>query len=57
MTAQSVAILRLVLRDRLTAFTEEIDDMFGRIDRDVTSSGQRVNIGVYYFEEEHEKIS
>jgi hypothetical protein len=43
--------LRRVLRDRIAAFTEEIDDLFPRTDAKRIDRRRRVGVGVYYYED------
>jgi hypothetical protein len=39
------------LRERLRSFTEEIDDFFATKETEGNPSGQRVGVGVYYYED------
>lgn len=48
--------LRPVIRRRVEQFTRELDDLFGRYGgngaAERTEQGQRIGVGIYYFEEE-----
>jgi hypothetical protein len=52
LTEDSKNALRHVLRDRITSFTEAIDDMFSKAETPPTGPYKRIGVGVYYYEDE-----
>jgi hypothetical protein len=49
---ERVAVMRQILRQRITSFTEEIDDLLSTVENKAVDSTIRVGIGVYYYEDE-----
>jgi hypothetical protein len=44
--------IRAQLRERITAFTEEVDDFFADVEQPSDRSAKRIGIGVYYYEDD-----
>jgi hypothetical protein len=44
--------VRPLIRERVTAFTESVDDMFSNVEAGELRSGRRIGVGVYYYEDD-----
>lgn len=44
--------IRSILRQRITEFTEEIDDQFSSLDEKSDVDAGRIGVGIYYYEDD-----
>ena len=50
--AHRIGGIRDQLKERITEFTEEIDDFFSEVEQSPDRSAKRVGVGVYYYEDD-----